>query len=156
MSIAAEGSFHMSVSAQQTSRQTIWEHHRPGIIALGRALHALLDTPGVTFHGRDLRPEDEGVGIQFQYCLDLGARRAYIAIDVQLVEQGVGLAWRVATLQIIQQGDRDYRFDDRQTHTLPLRQRDGLRVLFRDVLTPAANEFFTSLPAPSSTQVSET
>jgi hypothetical protein len=113
-------------------------------------LGALLDTAGVTLHGRDLRADGEGTGVQLQYLRDAragSASQACFVVDITIQERGVASAWQITTTGLLADSDGNYRVVQDQTHTLFLRDLDCLRALFRDTLLPIANAFFAAAAA---------
>lgn len=106
--------------------------------------------PAVTIHGRDLLPESEGVGFQFQLALrgDLCDGRlsaVYYVVQVQLVRRAVSLGWLVDAMPVLEIAEGDYDLYPKRTHSLALHQRTQLANLFAADLTKDATTFFEAI-----------
>jgi hypothetical protein len=130
---------------------SIWNTHRNSLLLMGQELHARLQPidPSLTIHGRDLRPESEGVGFQFQLLLPGplgdGAVSAYYVVQVQLRRQVTSLAWQIDAMPVLDRGARRYDLFPNRSSALPLRDRARLRRLFEDTLADDATRFLTAV-----------
>jgi len=125
---------------------TVWNAQRAFVVELGRALHATLPASerGISMHGRDLKPDAEGIGAQLQYRLDDGTGgpgQACFVIDIALKRGRTSLIWDVNAVSVQSRGDGDYSITARQSFTLPVMRRTQLRSLFANDLTRIAADF---------------
>jgi hypothetical protein len=142
----------MTAPHDPTPLNGIWQQHRAYILQLGQALWQAMPegAPPVTVHGRDLLPEIEGVGFQFQLAIR-GAfysghvLAAYYVVQVQLARRRVSLNWLVDAMPVFEIADNDYELYAKRTHTLPLRQRMLLEHLFSTELRDDALAIFTAV-----------
>ncbi len=141
----------MTDSSNQATLIPVWEHHRDRVLAYGHALHALLpdSDPPVMLHGRDLHPSDEGVGFQFQYVLqnDLYDRTVIAAcyvVQLRLVRSRAIVADVNAT-QLLERRDGTFDVFRCISETPRIGNRDELRDVFAELLTPSATRFFANV-----------
>jgi hypothetical protein len=135
----------MATSDAHSTLITVWNAQRAFVVELGRALHAVLPSTErrIMLHGRDLKPETEGVGGQLQYRLDDeldGPGHACFVIDIALKRGRTSLVWEINAVSI-ESRDADYTIAARETFTLPVMRRTRLRELFANDLTRIASEF---------------
>ncbi len=145
----------MTERSSQQKLVPIWQQHRNRILSYGHALHALLPDgdPPVTIHGRELRPEDEGVGFQFQYVLTSPLYNGDVAsacyvVHIQLVPpQRTSIGVRVDAAPLLEYGDGHFEVFGQSGTTLPIGDKRGLRDFFGTSLTQSMSRFFTSVRA---------
>jgi hypothetical protein len=130
----------------------IWNTHRNTVLAFGHAMHEGLPQgePAITIHGRELQPENEGVGFQFQFTMNgnlYGGRSksAYYVVQAQLAKRTTSIAWAVDAMPVIEHRDGQYDFFERQSYTVPLHDRRRLQALFLEQLLPDATAFFETV-----------
>jgi hypothetical protein len=132
----------------------LWEQERPLVLRLGHALHERLPVaePPVTMHGRELLPEREGVGFQFQYTLNDalygGARRAaYYVVQAQLVRRKTSIAWQVDAMPVLEEADERYDLFSKRPFSVAFHDRVSLQDLFVNRLASDAQTFFAAVRA---------
>lgn len=142
----------MTALHDPTALTGIWQQHRPFVLQLGHALWQDMPdgSPPVTIHGRDLRPDSEGVGFQLQLALrhdiyDGQVRAAYYVVQVQLTRGRVSLGWLIDAMPVFEIADDDYELFPKRSHSLPLRQRTELEQLFTSTLRDDARAFFVAV-----------
>jgi hypothetical protein len=130
----------------------IWNTHRNTVLALGHAAYERLPAgePPITIHGRELQPDNEGVGFQFQFTMngDLYGgrdRAAYYVVQAQLAKRTTSIAWAVDAMPVIEHSDDGYDFFERRSFSVPLHDRPRLQALFIDQLVPDATAFFEAI-----------
>lgn len=122
------------------------------MLQLGQELWEALPSgePPVAIHGRDLRPDSEGLGFQFQLSLR-GAlcggrlRAAYYVIQVQLVRRAVSLGWLIDAMPVLEIDEGDYDLYPKRTYSFAVHQRTQVAQLFGTELTVDATRFFTAI-----------
>jgi hypothetical protein len=132
----------------------IWEQHRNRILSYGHALHALLPEgdPPITLHGRDLRPEDDGVGFQFQFTLtdDLYSGEvmsACFVVQIELIKRETSVAIKVDAAPLLEFNDGHIEVYGRRGEMVPLGDKWTLRMFFANSLTQSATGFFNRVRA---------
>ena len=132
----------------------LWEQERPLLLRLGYALHERLPAadPPVSVHGRDLQPEREGVGFQFQYTLNDelygGARRAaYHVVQAQLIQRKTSVAWQVDAMPVLEETEGRYDLYAKRPFSVAFHDRINLQELFVIRLAADAQTFFESVRA---------
>jgi hypothetical protein len=130
----------------------LWEQERPLVLRLGHALHERLPAvePPVTLHGRELLPEREGVGFQFQYTLSGalygGARRAaYYVVQAQLMRRKTSVAWQVDAMPVLEEADGRYDLYSKRPYSVAFHDRVSLQDLFVNRLAGDAQTFFAAV-----------
>jgi len=143
----------MTPDTSHDPRIAIWNAWRQTALALGHQVHAQLqETSPVTVHGRDLRPDDEGVGFQFQYMLagDLyngDARAAFYVLQIQLKKRARSIGWEVDAVPVIERADNSYQLHQRRTFAILLHQHQRLRSTILDDVANDAATFFAAVSA---------
>ena len=144
----------MTAPHDSTALTGIWQQHRPFILQLGHAFWQSMPdgTSPITIHGRDLWPDTEGVGFQFQLAIhdvlyDGRIRAAYYVIQVQLTRGRVSLGWLVDAMPALEVAADDYALFPKRTTSLLLRQRAELEQLFTAKLRDDARAFFEAVHA---------
>lgn len=145
----------MTERSSQQKLVPIWQQHRNRILSYGHALHALLPEgdPPVSIHGRELRPEDEGVGFQFQYVLNTSLYNGDVAsacyvVHIQLVPpERTSITVRVDAAPLLEYGDGHFEVFDQSGTSLAIGNKLGLRDFFGETLTHTMSRFFTSVRA---------
>lgn len=142
----------MTAPHDPTPLNGIWQQHRAYVLQLGQGLwQAMPDgAPPVTINGRDLHPDTEGVGFQFQLAIRDAfygghIRAAYYVIQVQLTRGRVSLSWLIDAMPVFESADDDYALYPKRTRTLPLRQRALLEQHFTSALCDDALAFFATV-----------
>lgn len=128
---------------------TIWQQQRYSIMVLGQTLHESIPAgePPVTIHGRELDPESEGVGFQFQLTIngDLYGglfRAGYYVVQVQLIKRKAGLGWQIDAMPILEVEHANYDLYPKRLRELTFRERQALSTyMLEDLATDAANFF---------------
>lgn len=133
-----------------SSTLRLWHANREPILGLARELHARLphDEPPITIHGRDLNPDTEGIGAQFQLLMpgdfyDGGALAAYFVVQVELVQQRTSLAWLVDAMPLLETEPNCFDLYPKRSFTIAYRDQQGLAELLTDQLRAKAETFFT-------------
>jgi hypothetical protein len=128
----------------------LWHANREPILGLAQQLHARLPEaePPITIHGRDLNPDTEGVGAQFQLLMpgdfyDGGALAAYFVVQVELVKQRTSLAWLVDAMPLLETEPDCFDLYPKRSFTVAYRDHQGLTELLTDQLRAKAETFFT-------------
>jgi hypothetical protein len=132
-----------------SSLVTLWQQQRNSILRLGRTLHERIPPgePEVTIHGRDLDPETEGVGFQFQLTMngelyDGRFRAGYFVVQVQLVKRKTSLGWLVDGMPILEVEHANYDLYSKRSHSFAYRDHQGLEGALLDNLAQDAAGFF--------------
>ena len=132
----------------------LWEQERALVLRLGHALHERLPAaePPVTLHGRELLPEREGVGFQFQFTLNAtlygGARRAaYYVVQAQLIRRKTSLAWQVDAMPVLEEADGRDDLYAKRPFSVAFHDRVSLQDLFVNRLAGDAQTFFAAVRA---------
>lgn len=119
---------------------------------LGQTLHRSIPTgePPVTIHGRELEPQTEGIGFQFQLTMngDLYGGRfqsAYFVVQAQIVKRKAGLGWQVDAMPILEIEHTNYDLYRKRTRELAYRDRPGLESYFLEDLARDATGFFDNV-----------
>lgn len=140
--------------SSNASLSTIWMQQRNAVVLMGQALHDQLPEgdPPVTIHGRELDPETEGVGFQFQLTIndDLYQGKfqaAYFVVQIQLVKRKAGLGWQVDAMPVLEIGNANYDLYPKRSRQLAFRDRTGLERWMLDDLVRDAGEFFRCVRA---------
>ena len=143
----------MTEYGSRESLISIWHQHRNRILTYGHVLHGLLPDgdPPVTLHGRDTRPDDEGVGAHFQYTLadalyDATVVSACFAVQVELVGSHPTRV-KVDAVPLLEYRDGHYEIIGRRFTSIPLDDFRALWMLFAYSLRGSATEFFTLVRA---------
>ena len=143
----------MAENCSKATLISIWEQHRNRIVRYGHALHALLPEgePPITLHGRDLRPPDEGVGIQFQYMLadslyDGEVVTACYVVQLALIA-GTSIRAKVDVTPLLEYRDGHFEVFDRRSAMVRFHDTQTLRTFFADSLTRTASRFFSTVRA---------
>lgn len=139
----------MNAQAGHSSLLTIWNQQRHHVMSLGQSLHHSIPIgePEVTIHGRDLQPETEGVGFQFQLTIngnlyDGRFQAAYYVVQVQLVKLRAGLGWLVDAMPILEVEHSNYDLYTKRTREFVYRDRQALDDHFLQDLAHDATLFF--------------
>jgi hypothetical protein len=129
-----------------------WQQQRAFILQLGQRLWEALPSgePPITVHGRDLRPDSEGVGFQFQLTMqgplcEGRVRAVYYVVQVQLVRRTVSLGWLVDAMPVLEIAQGDYDLYPKRSFAFSMRQRTQLALLFDDELAADATRFFVAI-----------
>lgn len=139
----------LSAQSGHSSITTLWRQQRHGILVLGQTLHEILPSgePPVTIHGRDLDPESEGVGFQFQLTIngnlyDGRFSAAYYVVQIQLIKRKAGLGWQVDAMPILEVEHTNYDLYGKRGRELQYRDNEGLETHMLRHLAQDAATFF--------------
>lgn len=141
----------MPPEAPYDSRIPVWNTYRNLVLALGHDVHQRLsESTALSIHGRDLRPEDEGVGFQFQYMLtheqtDQPIHAAFYVLQMQLKKRKTSIGWAIDAIPVLEKTAGEYALEQRRTFEISLHQHERLRSVLLDDITADARAFFTDV-----------
>jgi hypothetical protein len=118
-------------------------------MTLGQALHELIPAgePPVTIHGRELDPDSEGVGFQFQLTMNGNLYNgrfsaAYYVVQVQLTKRKAGLGWLIDAMPILEIEHANYDLYGKRSREIAYRDREALETQMLRDLAKDATTFF--------------
>ena len=124
------------------------------ILQLGQSLRTALPAgePPIAVHGRDLAPDREGVGFQFQYTLNSPLyggryRAAYYVVQARLIRRKTSVAWQVDAMPVLERGAERYDLFATRTFVSAFHDRAALCGLFTSRLAADASAFFEAVRA---------
>lgn len=142
----------VNTKPSESSLVTLWRQQRNAILQLGQALYESIP-PGnleVTVHGRDLDPDTEGVGFQFQLTVngnlyDGRFRAAYFVVQAQLVKRKAGLGWLIDAMPILEIEHANYDLYPKRSREFAYRDRQAVEDYLLKNLAEDAVEFFQNV-----------
>jgi len=132
-------------------RISVWNTYRNLVLALGHEIHERLnEATTVSIHGRDLRPEDEGVGFQFQYMLtgeqtDQEIHAAFYVLQMQLKKRKASIGWTIDAIPVTEKTAGEYALEQRRSFEVSLHQHERLRTVMLEDITNDARGFFADV-----------